>query len=77
MKEYIGEVYVIKPRDILRYGFQSHTFDKFTKDDISDQINDNIKIFNTWYSKSDIVLYDSIYDTKRNAIRKRHTKENK
>ena len=49
-------------------------FYEFKYKDVTDDIEDNIKIFGHWHSKKDVFYYDDVYKTKRDRIKKRGEK---
>ena len=85
-KNYIGEV-LIENDAILEKGFDSVRkilvsnydyldFKKFTQDDIQEEHDEYIKIFDLWHLKSNIFYYDDVYEGLRNNILKLESGKN-
>lgn len=53
----------------------SPQFVQFTQADISDRIDDKIKIFGYWQDIKNVIFYDSIYDKQRETIKKSFNSE--
>lgn len=77
-KVYIGEYYGYTFK--MEYWYippfsYSPKFIRFTKEDISDEIGDKIKICGDWKNKSDVFYYDDIYKDIRSNIRTNYGKK--
>ena len=74
-EKFIGEVYTNRRcagKRLVGSGNYISKFVPFKKCDIQDTVDKSIKIYGVWFNKSDIFLYDDIYNPIRNTIKKRN-----